>query len=380
MAVFREGPLSNQNYWLGLGGSKRRLCRSLLFSDLNPSPCAVDGEGKEQGGNRIGSRSPRERLASTTTRKVPHTADIDRSEKQMETIIPDSVREPLLGNSVHESKSERYEPDMQPDLWDGKRQEHLGWMHLISSFICRSVRRIGNAISQIGSLLARFFSWSFASHGSNNGQAVLVDLSPLQEGRLRFLRQRLSVPFDSSSVTHQDALKELWRLDYPSRQLPPLKSDLWKEMGWQNSDPATDFRAGGFISLENLIYFARNYADSFHRLLHKADGKRAEWEYPFAVAGNYSLYLFHFFVGKMTTKASSQFVQQLTEDEMAFDNLFCVAFQMLDAQWLTRQASYMEFNDVLKSTRIQLEQELSIGRISTVKEMPSFRLLKRVTI
>ena len=25
--------------------------------------------------------------------------------------------------------------------------------------------------------------------------------------------------------------------------------------------------------------------DSFHRLLYKADGERAEWEYPFAVAG-----------------------------------------------------------------------------------------------
>jgi hypothetical protein len=25
--------------------------------------------------------------------------------------------------------------------------------------------------------------------------------------------------------------------------------------------------------------------DSFHRLLHKAEGKRAEWEYPFAAGG-----------------------------------------------------------------------------------------------
>jgi hypothetical protein len=40
----------------------------------------------------------------------------------------------------------------------------------------------------------------------------------------------------------QDALKELWKLAYPDRQIPPLKSDLWKEMGWQNSDPSTDFR------------------------------------------------------------------------------------------------------------------------------------------
>uniref|UniRef100_A0A0E0BNB7 ELMO domain-containing protein n=1 Tax=Oryza glumipatula TaxID=40148 RepID=A0A0E0BNB7_9ORYZ len=291
-------------------------------------------------------------MASKAIKRKPYTADIDRSEKQMETIIPDSVREPLLGNRTHESKSDRHEPNMQPNLWDGKGQERLGWMHIISTFIAQSVRKIGNALSQFGPLLAKFFSRSCASHGSHDEQAVLLDLSPLQEERLRFLRQRLNVPFDSSSVKHQDALKELWRLAYPSRQLPPLKSDLWKEMGWQNSDPATDFRAGGFMSLENLIYFARNYPDSFHSLLHKADGK-------------------------MGTKVSSQFVQLLREDEMAFDNLFCMAFQMLDAQWLTRQASYMEFNEVLKSMRIQLEQELTIGSISCVQEMPSFRLLKR---
>lgn len=40
----------------------------------------------------------------------------------------------------------------------------------------------------------------------------------------------------------QDALKQLWRLAYPNREIPPLKSELWKEMGWQGSDPSTDFR------------------------------------------------------------------------------------------------------------------------------------------
>ena len=47
----------------------------------------------------------------------------------------------------------------------------------------------------------------------------------------------------------QDALKELWRLAYPNRQVPPLKSDLWKEMGWQNSDPATDFRFSSLLMM-----------------------------------------------------------------------------------------------------------------------------------
>lgn len=42
----------------------------------------------------------------------------------------------------------------------------------------------------------------------------------------------------------QDALKQLWKLAFPDRGLPALKSELWKEMGWQGEDPSTDFRYG----------------------------------------------------------------------------------------------------------------------------------------
>lgn len=38
------------------------------------------------------------------------------------------------------------------------------------------------------------------------------------------------------------------------------------------------------------------------------------------------------------------FLRLLEEDEMAFDILFCIAFQMMDAQWLAKRATYMEFN------------------------------------
>lgn len=93
-------------------------------------------------------------------------------------------------------------------------------------------------------------------------------------------------PSDVVTPLMQDALKNLWRLAYPERELPSLKSELWKDMGWQGSDPSTDFRwmfsrlksieticmscllahilvthfrGGGFISLENLIFFAMTY-------------------------------------------------------------------------------------------------------------------------
>ncbi|XP_037429914.1 ELMO domain-containing protein A-like isoform X2 [Triticum dicoccoides] len=287
-------------------------------------------------------------MASKAIRRRPTEKE---RERHMETTMPESVTAPLLGNSAQGNKSEGYEPI--PDFWDGKSRECLHWVHIVSTFITQSARKIVNAISEFGSFLARFFDCSRAPQSSQNAQTMLIHLSPLQEERLKFLRQRLNVPFDCSAVKHQDALKELWRLAYPNRELPPLKSDLWKEMGWQNSDPATDFRSGGFMSLENLIYFARNYPDSFHRLLHKADENRR------------------------SSKARVGFAQLLEDDEMAFDNLFCLAFQMLDAQWLARRASYMEFNEVLKSTLGQLEQELTIGGVSSVQNLPSFRMLRR---
>ncbi|KAA0043665.1 Transposon Ty3-G Gag-Pol polyprotein [Cucumis melo var. makuwa] len=178
-----------------------------------------------------------------------------------------------------------------------------------------------------------------------------------------------------------DALKRLWRLAYPDRELPPPKSELWKDMGWQGTDPSTDFRGGGFVSLENLIFFAQTYPESFRRLLYKKDGKRAEWEYPFAVAGiNISFMLVQMLdlqSGKPSSLAGIRFLELLEHDEMAFDNLFCVAFQLMDAQWLAKRASYMDFNDVLKSTRSQLERELELEDTSSVKELPAYNLLRR---
>ncbi|AQK57141.1 ELMO/CED-12 family protein [Zea mays] len=365
-------------------------------------------------------------MASKAIKRRPISAETDTTgEKQMDTALSDPVTEPLLGNTPQEEKSKTYEPITRSGFWDGTAQECLRWTHLLAAFVAQSARNIVlldsfiifgqlfmschldvadndvslimmfletstyltfllkcfgqivlkepdfslavNVLSEFGYLLARLFGCSSASKSSQNGQTLPVNLSPLQvrwclqkpyfhlnyyatlwEGS-RFIEAWVSYHQD---FLLSDALKELWKLAYPNRQLPPLKSDLWKEMGWQNSDPSTDFRAAGFMSLENLIYFARNYPDSFHRLLHKADGK-------------------------MRTKAGVHFVQLLDDDGVAFDNLFCVAFQVLDSQWLARRASYMEFNEVLKSTRGQLEQELTIGGISRIQDMPSFRMLRR---
>ncbi|CAA7058430.1 unnamed protein product [Microthlaspi erraticum] len=210
-------------------------------------------------------------------------------------------------------------------------------------------------------------------------ERICSNLTPLQEERLTRLRKRMKNYFDASRLDHQDALRALWSATYPGENLQDLISDQWKEMGWQGKDPSTDFRGAGFISLENLLFFAKTFSTSFQRLLKKQGGKRAAWEYPFAVAGvNITFMIMQMLdleASKPRTFVRSVFLQMLSENEWAFDLLYCVAFAVMDKQWLDKNATYMQFNDVLRCTRGQLERELMMDDVFRIEDMPSFSLL-----
>ncbi|XP_010919756.1 uncharacterized protein [Elaeis guineensis] len=207
------------------------------------------------------------------------------------------------------------------------------------------------------------------------------DLTPSQEECLQRLQSRIEVTYDGSKKEHQEALRALWYAAYPGVELRGLVSEQWKEMGWQGKDPSTDFRGGGFISLENLLFFAKNYPKSFQDLLQKQEGDRAIWEYPFAVAGvNITFMLIQMLdlqAAKPRTLMGAIFLKLLLENERAFDLLYCVTFKLMDQQWLAMHASYMDFNSVMKATRRQLERELLLEDIQRIEDMPSYRLLTR---
>ncbi|KAJ3671884.1 hypothetical protein LUZ60_007963 [Juncus effusus] len=210
-------------------------------------------------------------------------------------------------------------------------------------------------------------------------ERICLTLTPLQEERLQRLRHRTKVYFDPSRRDHQEALRALWRATYPDQELENLISEQWKKMGWQGRDPSTDFRGAGFISLENLLFFAKTFSISFQKLLNKQGGKRAVWEYPFAVAGVNITFMIMQMLDLQSTKprtfVRAVFVQMLSEDEWAFDLLYCVAFVVMDKQWLDKNASYMDFNEVLRSTRVQLERELLLDDVMRIEDMPSYNLL-----
>uniref|UniRef100_A0A804J8B4 ELMO domain-containing protein n=1 Tax=Musa acuminata subsp. malaccensis TaxID=214687 RepID=A0A804J8B4_MUSAM len=330
-------------------------------------------------------------MTTRTIRRRLHHGDVDgRKSEFVEPSRFDVQNEPLLGNDNHSDNYKGYDDRHRQD-WDDKTKEvDLHWTCLLSNLTVQWSQWLASIARGSGSVLGRLLSLSSIT----SVQFVPICLTPLQEERLRNLRRRLKVRFDGSHLDHlvciasgfandgsvlQDALKQLWQSSYPNREVPPFKSDSWKEMGWQGCDPSTDFRGGGFISLENLIYFAKNYPNSFQMLLHKSEGRRAEWEYPFAVAGvNVSFMLIQMLDLQSdfpSSKAGVRFLGLLGNDEKAFDNLYCIAFCMLDAQWLARHASYMEFNEVLKFTRIQLERELALEDVTSIKDLPAYNMI-----
>ncbi|GMN48327.1 hypothetical protein TIFTF001_017503 [Ficus carica] len=166
------------------------------------------------------------------------------------------------------------------------------------------------------------------------------DLTPSQEECLQRLQNRIDVAYDSSIPEHREALMALWNAAYPEEELRGLISEQWKEMGWQGKDPSTDFRCG-------------------------TEGDRSVWEYPFAVAGvNITFMLI-------------QMLDLEADNESAFDLLYCITFKLMDHQWLTMRASYMDFNTVMKSTRRQLEKELLHEDVTRLEDLPSYSLLSQ---
>ncbi|KAK4272383.1 hypothetical protein QN277_020949 [Acacia crassicarpa] len=179
-------------------------------------------------------------MATKALRRRLHHGDIDSKvqEHLKASDNLDASSEPLLDNS--KAKVSTLE-----DLWnDERKKEQLHWTFLYSQLITQWAQTLANGPVGSRSLISRLLSHSPNAPNRQNNRMLPRPLSPLREERLRHVQERLQVSFDDSRTEHRDSLKQLWKLAFPNRSLPALKSELWKEMGWQGEDPSTDFRYG----------------------------------------------------------------------------------------------------------------------------------------
>lgn len=81
---------------------------------------------------------------------------------------------------------------------------------------------------------------SFLRRLMGGGGAAPPPLSLRQVEELQQLHQRVAVPYDGANPAHVQMLLRLWRLAWPDVPPPPadnVRSEGWKDMGWQVGPP-----------------------------------------------------------------------------------------------------------------------------------------------
>jgi len=177
------------------------------------------------------------------------------------------------------------------------------------------------------------------------------------------LKKRAAVEYNESNQSHEDLLRRYWRFFYTDDDDFPRTSALWKKAGFQSDNPRTDFRGGGLLSLECMVYFAEMYPMKFREIVFESESCG---QYPFSagfvnVCFMIVVYLrLNRYPGKVVggDEAASNYCLKsfvaLEEGGNAFEELFCACSIKLHRTWrrLSCEGStLMDFPEALRITK-----------------------------
>ncbi|KAL3668579.1 hypothetical protein V7S43_006661 [Phytophthora oleae] len=187
----------------------------------------------------------------------------------------------------------------------------------------------------------------------------------------------------SVSVTEQPPIAEGNLLDFgddqngvvaTSESMHDLQfervGESWSRLGFQRPDPTTDFRAGGMLSLDCLVYFASHYTSQAVRMVTSQVPGSHDHTYPWGPAGiNVTCMvarLFWKFDGELVREQQANW--PLFYDNEAFHLLFSEVFALFDHLWNEMNANYGNFSMVIQATsdRIMDVLEEAQGDINVV--------------
>mmetsp|Transcript_53538 Transcript_53538/g.61367 ORF Transcript_53538/g.61367 Transcript_53538/m.61367 type:complete len:329 (-) Transcript_53538:140-1126(-) len=158
---------------------------------------------------------------------------------------------------------------------------------------------------------------------------------------------RKKTKYDSENQEHEKMLMNLWDL-VGYGELEGRLSQSWVKIGFQGEDPATDFRGGGILSLENLIYFAQKHKTTCHKVRDSAQLSKV-W-YCFAITGiNITGWVWEIMKEGILDRVFIHKIgenSKFSEEEFRTfcDELYCLIFVQFDIEWKKyNPKSVMEF-------------------------------------
>ena len=191
----------------------------------------------------------------------------------------------------------------------------------------------------------------------------------------------LSKPFVDSQDTHLlTTLHSLITRQVVSNTPPPLYSrtgEWWKwSLGFQHSDPVSDIRGGGILSLKNLIFFLANHPLKATQMIKSRSGQIVSADqtypsFPWACAGiNLTRVLALEFeivlpTGCVNTGINAKYSKKTTwsylMEENGFNRMYVCLFLLLDCLRDEMGATYMDFNYVLKAVTEEFSMLLALS-------------------
>ena len=178
----------------------------------------------------------------------------------------------------------------------------------------------------------------------------------------------------------QDKIKELRRIAFESeggdgtetsqrRQNNP--SQHYKKLGFKcDINPAQDFLESSLLALDCMVYFARNYAQLYVKVVHENSCRADEYECPF---GRTSIELVKVIceilrIGESFDQVKDFNPMFFTHDH-PFEEFFCICIVALNKTWKDMRATSEDFSKVFDVVREQITRNLA-GR---PRDFESFR-------
>ncbi len=184
--------------------------------------------------------------------------------------------------------------------------------------------------------------------------------------------QEKTIPYDKENPDHEACLMELWNTCFPSTNLESRVSEQWKLLGFQGTDPATDFRGMGLLGLKHILYFAKNYTPTFVEMA-KIQAGRDNHYYPVSTAGiNISSILLELLnIGKKVE--DGEIFPILFDHHHALEEMYCIVFQLFNRVWDEMNADYMDFKMVADAVK-----EATVAALKESNDLETFRRVLKV--
>ena len=225
---------------------------------------------------------------------------------------------------------------------------------------------------------------------------------PWQAAIASWARANVSLGWDEEA--HPADLQELWRLSFPDQEPPARKDVRWNALGFQQTDPATDFRGAGMLALSLMLALARDHTQAHCAMMANASAPPAGtppdaqdpvggYGYPYACGLiNVTHMLMDLalllpaaaagsqgsnarFPNKRAASCRRALGGLLLSDKDSFHALFVAATKVLDEEWSKGTRKYMSFNAVLDRVRPRVRAALRHPELSGPGDLERLMLL-----